>query len=316
MSSNHPEVLLRAEFHDMRQYGDSVGWDLDFRQLDEGILDAHVKAISMEQGILLEVDFNRGFHQVGCPPEDQLTFGIPSLKVDEFNWCLTRARGGSLLNFNLEGGFEAVSPAGFCGHTLSFHTPALQAFTDALGVREDLGSLVTHDSLWHSSAIVSLNHKLQNLTGNLGIEGTQALKENAELLNEEIALTLIGSLLSDTTLRRMSTVTNRQSVLKRSLDLLDEVDNLPITVGQLCKRAHTSISTLKRAFLEEFGISAKAYIRFRCLSAVRDELASSHPDTRIVDVANRWGFWHMGQFAADYRRLIGELPNETLRRIC
>jgi hypothetical protein len=32
------------------------------------------------------------------------------------------------------------------------------------------------------------------------------------------------------------------------------------------------------------------------------------------DVANRWGFWHMGQFAADYKRQFGELPSATLKR--
>jgi hypothetical protein len=26
------------------------------------------------------------------------------------------------------------------------------------------------------------------------------------------------------------------------------------------------------------------------------------------------GFWHMGQFAADYRAIYGELPSKTLRR--
>ena len=30
-----------------------------------------------------------------------------------------------------------------------------------------------------------------------------------------------------------------------------------------------------------------------------------------ANVAHRWGFWHMGQFARDYRRLFGELPSET-----
>jgi AraC family ethanolamine operon transcriptional activator len=33
----------------------------------------------------------------------------------------------------------------------------------------------------------------------------------------------------------------------------------------------------------------------------------------INEIANRWGFWHMSQFAADYRRFFGELPSETLR---
>ena len=36
--------------------------------------------------------------------------------------------------------------------------------------------------------------------------------------------------------------------------------------------------------------------------------------TRVTDVANEWGFWHLGQFAADYRRHFGELPSETFER--
>jgi len=34
----------------------------------------------------------------------------------------------------------------------------------------------------------------------------------------------------------------------------------------------------------------------------------------VADVANRHGFWHMGQFAKDYRKTFGELPSETLKR--
>jgi len=33
-----------------------------------------------------------------------------------------------------------------------------------------------------------------------------------------------------------------------------------------------------------------------------------------ADVAWRWAFWHQSRFAADYRRLFGELPSETPRR--
>ncbi|MCK5375915.1 MAG: helix-turn-helix domain-containing protein, partial [Acidobacteria bacterium] len=33
----------------------------------------------------------------------------------------------------------------------------------------------------------------------------------------------------------------------------------------------------------------------------------------VTDVANNWGFWHMGQFAADYRKMFGELPSQTLQ---
>jgi len=35
---------------------------------------------------------------------------------------------------------------------------------------------------------------------------------------------------------------------------------------------------------------------------------------KIADVANKWGFWHLGQFAKDYRSWFGELPSEAYER--
>jgi len=48
------------------------------------------------------------------------------------------------------------------------------------------------------------------------------------------------------------------------------------------------------------------------LSGVRRDLRRAEAGVKIADVANRWGFWHLGQFAADYRRQFCELPSETL----
>jgi len=35
--------------------------------------------------------------------------------------------------------------------------------------------------------------------------------------------------------------------------------------------------------------------------------------TLFNQLANAWGIWHMGRFAADYRKLFGEVPSETLQ---
>jgi AraC family ethanolamine operon transcriptional activator len=49
------------------------------------------------------------------------------------------------------------------------------------------------------------------------------------------------------------------------------------------------------------------------LNGVHRDLRKANLDgKRISDVANDWGFWHMGQFAADYKKLFGELPSEIL----
>ena len=297
----------------MAQYGDSVGWDLDFRQLDKGILDARVKAISMAFGTMLNVNFNRTFHQVGCAPKGLMTFGIPAMDVGEFGWCAAQAHGGALINFNLDGGFDGVSPAGFSGSTFSFDINAMQTFAISLGFERTLDTLVKNHSYWCTPGTVLLGRRLHRFSYLLDHNGPGMLKGQSEMVNEELATGIIECLNSDVRPHGVVSVGQKHAVLKRSLEILNDPNRLPVTVARLCAEAATSLSTLKRVFLAEFGMTPKTYIRVRCLSAVRDMLAHSPPGTRVADVANKWGFWHMGQFARDYRVMFGELPSSTLR---
>ncbi len=44
-------------------------------------------------------------------------------------------------------------------------------------------------------------------------------------------------------------------------------------------------------------------------------LATTEPGGMTVsDAGLHWGFWELGRFAGQYRRLFGELPSETLSR--
>jgi AraC-like DNA-binding protein len=49
------------------------------------------------------------------------------------------------------------------------------------------------------------------------------------------------------------------------------------------------------------------------LNGVRRGLRDAEKGVAVQDVAAHWGFWHLGQFAQDYKRLFGELPSTTLR---
>ena len=58
---------------------------------------------------------------------------------------------------------------------------------------------------------------------------------------------------------------------------------------------------------------SKQYLRTLKLNKVRKILKHSGiQNTHTTDIANNYGFWHMGQFAKDYKNLFGELPSETL----
>jgi len=55
----------------------------------------------------------------------------------------------------------------------------------------------------------------------------------------------------------------------------------------------------------------KSYLLAMRLNGVRRELKNVDSiSSTITDTETRWGFLHMSQFAADYRRLFGELSAE------
>jgi AraC family ethanolamine operon transcriptional activator len=98
-------------------------------------------------------------------------------------------------------------------------------------------------------------------------------------------------------------------------DYLSDFPTIPHTLLELCGVAQVSERTSEYAFLERFGVSPKAYLHRLRLNGVRKDLRNADPTaTSVTALAIGWGFWHMGQFAKDYKRLFTELPSETLKK--
>jgi AraC family ethanolamine operon transcriptional activator len=104
---------------------------------------------------------------------------------------------------------------------------------------------------------------------------------------------------------------NRERLVRRADDYMRAGLGEPLSLLDLCRELGVSERTLHYAFQEVRGLSPMAYYRAFRLNAVRQELKTA-PDTATVqEIAQRWGFWHPGEFAAAYRRLFGELPSQT-----
>lgn len=84
----------------------------------------------------------------------------------------------------------------------------------------------------------------------------------------------------------------------------------PLGIVELCASLGVSARTLRRAFLERFGLGPMTYYRRIRLNATRAALKGSPPHG-VAEVARQFGFHHLGNFAADYRCLFGERPSVT-----
>ena len=103
--------------------------------------------------------------------------------------------------------------------------------------------------------------------------------------------------------------------VNKAVDLINNVSGEEIALEDLCRVANVSRRTLQYKFKSYLGLSPKRYLRVHRLNMVYKNLTRSNPaDTKVANIANEFGFFHLGQFAADYRCLFGELPSETLNR--
>ncbi|NBY02411.1 MAG: helix-turn-helix domain-containing protein [Planctomycetes bacterium] len=89
------------------------------------------------------------------------------------------------------------------------------------------------------------------------------------------------------------------------------LDNL--FIEDLAEAANVSGRTLRKIFMEYFGISPLKYLTIYKMNAARMELQNSDPTKATVsNIAAKFGFWHFGRFASGYRNLFGERPLDTL----
>jgi AraC-like DNA-binding protein len=104
-----------------------------------------------------------------------------------------------------------------------------------------------------------------------------------------------------------------RDVLTRFEDLLD-MQPFP-RVAEICAMLGVSDRTLRSVCGEHLGISPTGYLRLRRMSLVHRAFWRGASDAASVsEVARRYGFRHLGRFAADYRDLFGELPSASLQR--
>lgn len=86
-----PTARISESFRDIADLGRRFGWDLGFRQLDAGEHSIPAQVVVGEHLSLINIRFNRSFHQLGSPPRGTVTFGVPVAGMRDWfghSYCL------------------------------------------------------------------------------------------------------------------------------------------------------------------------------------------------------------------------------------
>jgi AraC family ethanolamine operon transcriptional activator len=99
------------------------------------------------------------------------------------------------------------------------------------------------------------------------------------------------------------------SIVQRCHDYVTSSEGSCASVVDICESLHIPHRTLNYSFHKATGTSPMQYLRAVKLNAARRELLQTA--FSITDIAANYGFFHMGYFSQEYRRLFGETPSMT-----
>jgi len=105
----------------------------------------------------------------------------------------------------------------------------------------------------------------------------------------------------------------RDFAVKKAIELINNNINQLFSIPQLCALVGVSERTLLSAFKEKYKVSPSNYIKAFRLNLVKQEIFNSE-DKSISKIAGKYHFWHMGQFAKDFKNQFGILPSEVKKK--
>lgn len=120
--------------------------------------------------------------------------------------------------------------------------------------------------------------------------------------------------LTDRPAERERTLLSHSRIVAKAEEFMRARLALPLYVADLCQATGVSERTLRSAFRNVYGVGPNRFLKLRRLNQVRRVLQRAGMGSLVSEVATRHGFWDLGRFAGDYRRLFGESPSQTLRR--
>ncbi len=285
--------------------GELTPWEIDFRQLDPGRLSTAITVRSGQAVSALNIAMNQRVHQRGVSPDGWKTFGIPKRGAID-KWQAKDVTESAFLVFGDRDGFDGITTSGFWGSVVSFETERLEKLAETCGF--DLAGDEPEARKLGTKAGLASMARLQGAVARLLNDANANWSQDTE----EALMIEALKILTDTDAHfDKSQAETRRRALSRAIDLMLANLEDPISIEEICSECAASWRTLDRAFKEQFGLGPKSYyVRLR-LNRVREDLLNRSFDGSIADAANSCGFWHMGQFAKDYRLFFGELPSDT-----
>ncbi|MEH6611649.1 MAG: helix-turn-helix domain-containing protein [Halioglobus sp.] len=302
---------VRQDFSSFEEFNSfNHGWDTDFSVCSNQPYQARIEQFASDEVLVNTGSFSQGTIQRGTTPPGMHTFALPVLIRGPMYWRSIPIHTQCLMAFPENHELQAVAygPSSMC--TISVHEDRISKQLAVSGEynHNDLnkgGATELQAYQWHK-----LHKLLRFYSECLAQHGdSRYSKLLEEDLLDGILDLMMGSATAGIPIRPEAAARNT----RRALDYMYALQREPMNIADLCSTLGISRRVLELSFKKYVGLSPKQFSNQQRMHSCHQELLrGSAQDDSVSQVAMGWGFWHMGQFGSDYKKLFGQTPGTTL----
>ncbi len=312
-----PLLITRRTSSDIEEQAASLReWNQVYEQLTPGRFVGGLHELCFSGLQLFRETTNQAVHESGTPWRGSRAVGVP---IGMQGSALFRREGvdrDAIVTLGPDDELDFYTPRGFEILGLVIDAVALETHAREVEHR-DIGTALAGKGVvkLRAERLDAFRRLLQSVLQSSDVNPGALQFRQAQRVLEQTMLSALMTLTADDGPPATTPSTSRQNVVDAAKAFMHARIAEPITVADLCRELGVSRRTLQYSFQEVLGINPVRFLRaIRLNGARRDLKAGSRPSQSVQDIAARWGFWHLGHFVTDYKRMFGELPSHTLGR--
>ena len=308
--------IIKQIFTDFDLYNASVeGWQLEYNILSKKDFKAKLFMFSDENFAISRITLQGKLVHRGLTPIGYRTFIIPINYSEKFIWFGKGSGGNELLIFPKNCKLNAVTFNDFDAIVVSIENNLLEnklkeidCYNCDLVFGENEQELFLSNDF--SKEFYSLaNYFLYNHIKNPNFFNNKTRKHKEFV--DEIIYKLLDYIQFARLKKPIKTKSIKDKALKDAVNFIHNNSEAIFSVKELSILVNVSERTLLSAFKEKYKVTPSEYIKSYRLNKVKNELyALKNKKINISTIAGKYHFWHMGQFAKDFKKHFGILPSE------
>lgn len=315
--------IQSVRFDDVNTHADALqNWSQEYDQLSSGRFDGAIDDIQLDSVRVFRESMKQSVRQNTHTPTGKINFMVPNhIKSEKTSDQARQILSGDITILPYDSDFSFVAPPETDYTVISISHERLcnllsnDVYSWLLTLRHSHGI--------HASSIVvsKARHDLIQILNRLISDPLEhdplTFKSNQQLKVAQdqimlIVLELCDSDLKDTTShKRLGNQHNY--IVNRCHDFVMSEEGSEASIVDICEKLNIPHRTLNYSFRKATGMSPVHYLRAIKLNIARRELLTSN--LPITDIAANYGFYHMGYFSQEYKRLFGDTPSMSRKSI-